>query len=186
MQTHSLLTFPAEEERNVCHQCFHDIEFSPKILPHKRYCTSACQVADRLGPVTGPVHNALTSLEGCTCEKSLLRLILELDAHRALPGMQASAEPSGNAEDSGAAAGCTAGEAQAGAGGGADGVSEGSGEGSRPSAAARQAVMKELQCSFADVEVLSHLWDQQPQQWREEVTKGVHPGPGAASAAVCS
>ena len=187
-QTHSMLTSPAGRECDVCHQCFSDMEFTPAVLPHKRYCTSACQAADRLGPVTCPVHDLLTQLEGCACEKSLLRLILELDAHRALPSTKASAEPSGAAEDSeAAAAGCTVGGAQAGAGAGAGAgvVSDGIGAGGGESAAALQAGVRELQCSLADVEVLSHFWDQQPQQWREEVTKGLHPGPGAASAAVC-
>ena len=185
-QADSMLTAPAADERSVCHRCCRDVEVSPAVLPHKRYCTSACQAADRLGSLTRPVHDALTRLEGCACEKSLLRLILELDAHRALPSTAASAEPSGAAEDPGAAADCTAGRAQAGAGAGARGVSAGSGEGGGESAAARQADVRELQCSLADVEVLSHFWDQQPQQWREEVTQGWHPGPLAASSAICS
>ena len=115
------------------------------------------------------MHDVLTRVEGCAREKSLLRLILELYAHRAQPSMKASAEPSGAAGDPGAAADRTAGGAQAGAGAGAGGVSEGSGGGGGESAAARQADVRELQCSLADVEVLSQLWDQQPQQWREEV-----------------
>ena len=185
-QTHSTLPSPAEEERSVCHQCIRDVEFSPAVLPHKRYCTSACQTADRLGSITRPVHDALTRLEGCACEKTLLRLILELDAHRALPSMEASADPSGAAEGSGAAAGCTADEARTGAGAGASGVADGSGEGGGESAAVRHVGVTELQCSLADVEVLSHFWEQQPQQWREEVTQGWRPGPGAASPIVCS